>query len=78
MAWDNEPGNNQNPWGKNGGGPRRGRGQGEADLDEIIRKAQERLRRLIPGSGGGSSIMFILAGLVLIWGLSGFYRVQAD
>jgi membrane protease subunit HflK len=33
---------------------------------------------MIPGSGGGSSFMFVLAALVLFWGLSGFYRVQAD
>ncbi|MDC0131353.1 FtsH protease activity modulator HflK [Alphaproteobacteria bacterium] len=79
MPWDNEPGNNQNPWGNNGkGSPRGGRGQGEPDLDEVIRKAQERLRKLIPGGGGAAGIVFILAALVLLWGLSGFYRVQAD
>jgi membrane protease subunit HflK len=47
-------------------------------LDEIIRNAQNRIRKMIPGSGGGSSLMFVLAALVLFWGLSGFYRVQAD
>ena len=43
-----------------------------------IRQARSRLRKLIPGGGGAAGIVFILAALVLLWGLSGFYRVQAD
>ena len=79
MPWDDNSGNNQNPWGNNGRGPNRGPNRGgEPDLDEIIRNAQNRIRKMIPGSGGGSSFMFVLAALVLFWGLSGFYRVQAD
>ena len=84
MPWDDNSGNNQNPWGNSGRGPNRGRGPGrgpggnEPDLDEIIRNIQNRIRGFIPGSGGGSSLIFILAAFILIWGLSGFYRVQAD
>ncbi len=90
MPWDNNSGNNQNPWGSGGGngggngggrGPNRGPNRGggnEPDLDEIIRQAQERLRALIPGSGGKSGIVVILAVLVGLWALSGFYRVGAD
>ena len=88
MPWDNNSGNNQNPWGSGGGsggggrgpnrGPNRGSGGNEPDLDEIIRQAQDRLRNLIPSSGGGSGIVVILAILVGLWALSGFYRVGAD
>ena len=85
MPWDNNSGNNQNPWGSGGGsgggggrGPNRGSGGNEPDLDEIIRQAQNRLRNLIPSSGGGSGIVVILAILVGLWALSGFYRVGAD
>ena len=84
MPWDDNSGNNQNPWGNSGRGANRGRGPGrgpggnEPDLDEIIRNIQNRIRGFIPGSGGGSSLIFILAAFILIWGLSGFYRVQAD
>lgn len=74
MPWEN---NNQNgPW---GGGPRRPSPPNEPNIDEVIRKAQERLRGAVPGGVGGSyGVVFILAILVVIWGLSGFYRVQAD
>ncbi|MGC6534079.1 MAG: FtsH protease activity modulator HflK [Parvibaculales bacterium] len=86
MPWDNNSGNNQNPWGSGGGnggggrGPNRGRGPGgnEPDLDEIIRQTQERLKTLIPSSGGKSGIVVILAVLIGLWSLSGFYRVGAD
>lgn len=88
MPWDNNSGNNQNPWGSggnnNGGGPRRGRGSGrgpgggEPDIEEFIRQAQARFGRLIPSSGGGSGFIVIIAILLGLWALSGFYRVQAD
>ena len=35
------------------------------------------MREILPG-GGGSSIVVVLAVLLTFWGLSGFYRVQAD
>ncbi len=73
MPWEN---NNQNgPW---GGGPRRPSGN-EPNIDEVIRKAQERLKGAVPGGFGGSyGMVFIIAIFLVIWGLSGFYRVQAD
>ncbi len=76
MPWDNNDGNNRGPW---GGGPRRPSGPQEPDLDEVIRKAQERMKSVFPsGLGGGSGIFVVAAILLTIWGLSGFYRVQAD
>ncbi len=63
------------PWGRGGGGGGAGR---PPDLEEFIRKGQERMRRLMPGGGGGKGL--ILIGLVLgaLWLASGFYRVQPD
>ena len=65
------------PW---GGGPRQsGGGQTPPDLDDVIRKGQEALKKFFPSGGGqGSARAFILIGLigVLIWLGSGFYRVQ--
>ena len=87
MPWDNNSGNNQNPWGNGGGsgkGPNRGNGGGrgpsgnEPDIEEMIRQAQERVSRLLPSAGGGSGLVVILAVLFGLWALSGFYRVQAD
>jgi len=45
----------------------------------MIRQSQDRLRRLLPGGfGGGRAIGLAVLALVVIWLLSGFYRVQPD
>lgn len=49
MAWNEPGGNNQDPWGgrKNNDGP--------PDLDEALKKFQDRINGLFGGKGGGSS-----------------------
>ena len=84
MAW-NEPGGGRDndPW---GGG---GKNQGPPDLDEALKKLQERLNKIFGGgngnrgnSGGGGfqlspSALVVLAVLaVSVWGLFGFYQVD--
>ncbi len=79
MAW-NDPGKNQNPW-------QRKAGQGPPDLDEVVRRFQKWLRSLFgggsrpPGKSAGAGrafgISYILAGLLIIWALSGFYQNEA-
>ena len=75
------------PWGPSGGGgDRGGRGGGGGgnmpqppDLEEAIRKGQDALRRVMPGGfGGGRAIAIIIAVLIILWGVSGFYRVLPD
>ena len=81
MAW-NEPGggNNKDPWG--------GRGdQGPPDLDEVVRKMQDKLGGLFGGrkrggSSGGSGAGFTGLGLIIgiaaiVWLFSGIYIVDA-
>jgi membrane protease subunit HflK len=69
-------GGGNNPW---GGRDRGGGGQGAPDLEELLRRSQERVRRLIPGGfGGGRTLWAVAALILLLWGLSGFYRVQPD
>ncbi|GAB3373152.1 FtsH protease activity modulator HflK [Spongiibacter taiwanensis] len=83
MAW-NEPGggNDKDPWG--------GKDQGPPDLDEALKKLQERLNKLFGtgkkggGSGkggsdfqlGGSALVVIAVIAVFVWGLFGFYQVD--
>ncbi|MEM9288650.1 MAG: FtsH protease activity modulator HflK [Pseudomonadota bacterium] len=87
MPWQNN--NNGGPWntggnrgGKNpwGSGPRGSGGGGSAggpDLDDLIRKSQQRLKGAVPGGVGGGGIMLILALLALIWiGLTSWYTVK--
>jgi membrane protease subunit HflK len=79
MAW-NEPGGNRDPWSGSG------RNQGPPDLDEVLKKITDRVRRLTGGrigggdggSGGGGGfggLWLIAAVLVVVWLLSGFYVV---
>jgi modulator of FtsH protease HflK len=77
------PWNNQNGGGRNGGG--RGpwgsgpsHGGNTPDLEELLKRSQERLRQALPrGFGGGGAA---IAGLVVvvIWLLSGVYVVNPD
>ena len=79
MAW-NEPGggrnNNQDPWG--------GRNdQGPPELDEVVKKLQERFGGMFGGKGGGSGqggggavVYLAIVIAVIIWVFSSFYRVE--
>ena len=75
MPWDNQSGGpnggNNNPWGNN---PR----QQGPDIDAWLNQLQENIKKYIPGGGSGSGLVLLLVGLLVLWGLSGFYRVQAD
>lgn len=68
-------GGGQGPWGR---GPSGGGGQ-PPDIEEMLRRAQEKIRQSLPSNfGGGRGVaLVVLAGLVL-WGLTGFYKVNPD
>ncbi len=67
-------GGNNNPW----GGRERG-GNPPPDLEELLRRSQERLRRLMPGGFGNGRAFLLLGAVILVfWAISGFYRVQPD
>ncbi|MBL4805614.1 MAG: FtsH protease activity modulator HflK [Alphaproteobacteria bacterium] len=90
MGWDDR--DKKNPWGKPGnddrgswgseGGKRGGRGGGGGgseppDLDEMLRKAQQNFRSVMPGRFQGAPIIFILIiGIIALWLASGFYVVN--
>ncbi len=93
MPWSNQNGGGGSggPWGNGGGGRNGGPwGQGPQksgpnppDLEDMIRKGQERLRQAFPGgggSGGGSlgakGIGLLALGAVAVWMLTGFYSVK--
>ena len=83
MAWNEPGGNNKDPW---GGGNRNN--DGPPDLDELLRKMQQKLNGLFGGKpsggedgrpGGGSfpwSLVLIV--LAVVYGLWGFYQVNAN
>jgi modulator of FtsH protease HflK len=69
------------PWGQGPQGPRdRGPGNTPPDLEEILRRGQDRLRQALPG-GGGANPMFIgliAVGAFALWLMQAVYTVQPD
>jgi len=66
------------PWGGGGGGGMGG-GPRPPDLEDFIRKGQDRFKRFMPsGPSGGRGFVLIGIVIVAIWLFSGFYRVQPD
>jgi len=79
MPWNNQNGggNDGGPW--RSGGPSGPGGPTPPDLEEILRKGQDRIKNMLPGgSVGGRGIVILITVLILIWLASGFYRVQPD
>ena len=93
------PGNGGGPWGQPPRRPNRpnrpgpGGGQQPPDLEEIIRRGQDRLRQTFGGRGGGLGgqgggiggtgiskglVAIVAAGLALLYVFNGFYTVQED
>lgn len=71
-------GGGQGPWGGGSGGGGGG-GMQPPDVEEALRRAQERVRGLMPGGVGSTKgIALILIAVVAIWLGSGFYRVQPN
>jgi len=81
MPWSNQGGG---PWGSGGGkgpwgsGPQPS-GPTPPDLEEFLRRSQDKLRTVLPGGNlGGKGIALIVLAAIAIWGVSGFFRVDPD
>src|SRR6202048_4292370 len=80
MPWKNQGGG---PWGS---GPKGPWGSGPQpvgprppDLEDLLRRAQDRMQQLLPGGYfSGMGIALLLLAILVIWGMSGFYRVQSE
>ena len=77
---------NDSPWGSPPGGGRdknNGNGFGQRrtppNIDDIIRKAQGSIGRIFPGGKGSSKPVYLgILILLVLWALSGLYRVLPD
>ena len=68
---NNQGGGNRPPWGGPPGG------DVPPDLDEMLRRAQDNLRQVLPGNlGGGRMFGLIFAGLGALWLASGFFTIS--
>ena len=79
MPWSNQSGGG-GPWGPGsrgpwGSGPQQPGGPKPPDLEEFLRRGQDRLRDWMPGNLGGRGIALIVLGAIVLWGLSGFFSV---
>ena len=80
MPWNNQGGG---PWGSGpkgpwGSGPQSS-GPTPPDLEELLRRSQDKLRSVIPGGSlGGKGLAIVGLIALLLWGFSGFFRVQPD
>ena len=80
MPWKNQGGG---PWGS---GPKGPWGSGPQpvgprppDLEDLLRRLQDRIQQWMPGgSFSGAGIALVLLGVIAIWAMTGFYRVQSE
>ncbi|HEC07393.1 MAG TPA: FtsH protease activity modulator HflK [Thiolapillus brandeum] len=84
MAWNEPGGNDQDPWSG------KGKDQGPPDLDEVVKKLQEKMGGLFGGKRGGGSpigggsgkgssklvVVLIVVVAVILLGMKSFYIVQ--
>ena len=81
MANNDDFGKGGSPWGSPGGG---GNGSGRKgptppNIDEIVNKIQDLVKKFIPGNGSGKKpIILGLVIVIAIWAFSGLYRVLPD
>jgi membrane protease subunit HflK len=82
MPWSNQGGG---PWGSGGGskgpwgsGPQSS-GPTPPDLEQLLRRSQDKLKSVLPGGNlGGRGFSLLALGAVVLWLLSGFFRVEPD
>jgi modulator of FtsH protease HflK len=80
MPWSNQGGG---PWGSGpkgpwGSGPQSS-GPTPPNLEDILRRGQDKLRTVLPGGNlGGKGVLLIVVIAAALWGISGFYRVEPD
>ncbi|HJQ59809.1 MAG TPA: FtsH protease activity modulator HflK [Vineibacter sp.] len=77
--WGGGGGGGGGPWGGGGRGGNRGGPPRPPDLEEVLRKGQDRLKNLMPGGMGSARGILLVALVVLVgWLLTGFYRVETN
>jgi membrane protease subunit HflK len=73
--WGQRGGGSGGPWG--GGGP--SGGNTPPDLEEIIRRGQDRLKNFMPGGNlGGPGLLIGIVALIFIWLMTGWYIVRPN
>ncbi len=73
--WGSGSGGGKGPWGS---GPQSG-GPTPPDLEEMLRRGQDKLRGFLPGGNlGGRGFVVLALVAIALWGLSGIFQVTPD
>ena len=81
MPWSNQGGG---PWGSGGSKGPWGQGPQSSgptppDLEELLRRSQDKLKSVLPGGNlGGRGVLLIVIAALVVWGFSGFFKVEPD
>jgi modulator of FtsH protease HflK len=83
MPWSNQGGG---PWGSGGGGGKGPWGSGPQqsgptppDLEDFLRRSQDKLRTVLPGGSlGAKGLSLIVLAAIVLWGFSGLFQVAPD
>ncbi|MFQ5939767.1 MAG: FtsH protease activity modulator HflK, partial [Alphaproteobacteria bacterium] len=71
MSWTTPGGGG--PWGRGPGAPQ------PPNLEEFLRQGQDRFRRMMPGGlSSGRGLLLIVLAAVILWAMTGLYRVQPE
>ena len=76
MPWSNQNGGGGGggPWGGGKGG-----GQQPPDIEELLRRSQDRIKKIMPAGGRGKVVAMLVALAVAGWfAVGGFHKVQPD
>ena len=82
MPLNDKGGSNGNPWGS---GPRKPKGESPLggntppEFDKVFRQGKEQFNRMVPdGFGGQRGFLIIMLAVLIIWLLSGVYRINTQ
>ncbi len=84
MPWNNQnggggwQGGGRGPWGQ---GPSGGGGRGgpqPPDLEDLLKRGQDRFKSVLPGNVGGGGIAILLLLILGVWLVTGIYRVGPE
>jgi modulator of FtsH protease HflK len=81
MPWSNQGGG---PWGSGGskgpwGSGPQSSGPQPPDLEQLLRRSQDKLKSVLPGGNlGGRGFALLTLGAIVLWCVSGFFRVEPD
>lgn len=75
MSW-NSQGGSGGPWGSGGSDNGNRRPPNGPDIEDLLKKSQENLKRAMPGGGSKGFILLVILGVIGLWLSTGFYRVS--